>query len=168
LRLRPETLADRANPSFVARRLQHREFAAYTSVDVQPQADGDIAGLAVYHSDDNHIRFEVSGVGRRVVRVVRRLAGAEDVVGECGVDTPTVRLAVEGRRLEGRSGQLEFRVADVAGGWHLVGQVDAIGLSASVAGGFFGVVIGLFATSSGATSTVVADFDWFEYTGVSA
>jgi xylan 1,4-beta-xylosidase len=166
LRLRPETLADRANPSFVARRIEHRHFAAHTSVDIAPRADSDVAGMAIYHSDDHHIRFEVAGVSRRVVRVVRRLAGVEDVVGERSVEATPVRLGVEGHVTQGGGGQLHFRVADAEGAWHPVADVDARGLSASVAGGFFGVVIGLFATSSGTASAVVADFDWFEYRGI--
>jgi xylan 1,4-beta-xylosidase len=161
LQLRPETLADQANPSFVARRLQHRNFSAHTGIDFEPELDGDCAGLAVYHSGSHHFRFEVAGVGRRVARVIRRLADVEEIVGQCDVETATVRLGVEGRQ-----GLLEFRIADGAGNWHLIAQVDSVGLSASVAGGFFGVLIGVFGTSSGVPTTAVADFDGFEYMGV--
>jgi xylan 1,4-beta-xylosidase len=173
LQLRPEGLASRGNPSFVARRLEHRQFSAYMCIDVQPQIETEVAGLALYRSDDYQIRFEVSGVGRRVVRVWRRVAGIDEVVGERGVDTATVRLGVETCGAD-----YEFRVADRAGLWHAVARIDAGCLSTRVAGGFFGVVIGVYATSgtasttsiaptaSTALGTTVADVDWFEYSGV--
>jgi len=46
LQLRPETLADQANPSFVARRLQHRNFSAHTGIDFEPELDGDCVAYA--------------------------------------------------------------------------------------------------------------------------
>jgi alpha-N-arabinofuranosidase len=44
-----------------------------------------------------------------------------------------------------------------------VATVDGRVLSWSVAGGFFGALVGVYATSDGAPSTTTADFDWFEY-----
>jgi beta-xylosidase-like protein len=41
-------------------------------------------------------------------------------------------------------------------------------LSATAAGGFFGVLVGVHATSGGAESSTVADVDWFEYGGIDA
>jgi xylan 1,4-beta-xylosidase len=159
LRLRAATLADRANPSFVARRLQHQRFSAYTCVEMAPQTPGESAGLVVYHSGDHHYRFEVAGVDRRVVRLVQRIGGIDETVGQREIDGAQVLLGVEG---DGST--LQFRVGQ-SGTWQVVANAAAHLLSASVAGGFFGVVVGLYATSSGAPSTSVADFDWFEYSG---
>jgi xylan 1,4-beta-xylosidase len=153
LRLRPPTLADRANPSFVGRRVQHRDFTAYTVVDVAPRAPGEAAGLALVHSDAFHIRFEVSGVGPRAVRLVCRRDGVDAVVAEVGAGDGIVRLGVEAR-----GQQYAFRLGD-----ETVAVVDGRVLSWRVAGGFFGALVGVYATSNRAPSTTTADFDWFEY-----
>ncbi|MFN2286052.1 MAG: hypothetical protein ACK2UQ_16685, partial [Anaerolineae bacterium] len=36
-------------------------------------------------------------------------------------------------------------------------------LSTTVAGGFVGAYLGMYASSNGQPSTSIADFDWFEY-----
>ncbi|HYU67290.1 MAG TPA: hypothetical protein VEK09_11085, partial [Jatrophihabitantaceae bacterium] len=153
LRLRPETLADRANPSFVGRRQEHRDFTAYTVVDVAPAAADEAAGLAVVKSDAFHIRLEIFGVGDRGARLVSRRDGVDTVVATVPVADGVVRLGVEARAQDYR-----FRVGE-----RTVASVDGRILSSTVAGGFFGAVVGVYATSSGNSSTAVADFDWFEY-----
>ncbi len=67
-----------------------------------------------------------------------------------------VRLGVEARAQD-----YTFRVGE-----QTVASVDGRILSSTVAGGFFGAVVGVYATSSGHSSTTVADFDWFEYTPI--
>jgi len=153
LRLRPETLADRANPSFVGRRQEHRDFAAYTIVDVAPAAEGEAAGLAVVKSDAFHIRLEIFGVNDRGARLVSRRDGVDTVVATVPVANGVIRLGVEARAQD-----YTFRVGE-----QTVASVDGRILSSTVAGGFFGAVVGVYATCSGNSSTIVADFDWFEY-----
>jgi xylan 1,4-beta-xylosidase len=153
LRLRPETLADRANPSFVGRRQEHRDFTAYTVVDVAPAAEDEAAGLAVVKSGAFHIRLEIFGVGDRGARLVSRRDGVDTVVATVPVADGVVRLGVEARAQD-----YTFRVGE-----QTVASVDGRILSSTVAGGFFGAVVGVYATSSETQSTTVADFDWFEY-----
>jgi alpha-N-arabinofuranosidase len=49
----------------------------------------------------------------------------------------------------------------------LLKNVDGRILSTDVAGGFVGAYIGLYASSNGGVSSNCADFDWFEYSGIS-
>jgi xylan 1,4-beta-xylosidase len=107
----------------------------------------------VLHSDAVHIRLEVFGVGDRAGRLVFRSDGVETVVAVAPAGAGAVRHGVEARAQD-----YTFRVGE-----RTVGTVDGRILSSTVAGGFFGVLIGVFATSGGAPSTTVADFDWFEY-----
>ncbi len=158
LQLRPPTLADRGNPSFVGRRLQHRDFSAHTVVDVVPAADGEAAGLALVHSDAFHIRLELSGVAARVVRATVRRAGVDTVAGEVTVPAGPVQLGVEAR---GDDYQLRVGAQPVA-------TVDGRVLGWPLAGGFFGALVGLYATSTGTASSTTADFDWFEYAPLDA
>ena len=160
LQLRPETLSDVANPSFVCRRQQHRNFTAYAALEFTPRADGECAGLAIVHSDAFQLRLEVSGVESRLARVIRRDGGKDRVVGEHPVHEGPLRCGVEARGAE-----YEFRFADVHGDWTTIATADGGHLSYRQAGGFFGAVVGLYASSNGTSSDCFADFDWFEYDG---
>jgi xylan 1,4-beta-xylosidase len=163
LRLRPASLADRANPSFVGRRVAHASFAAAVALEFSPAAAGERAGLVLLHSDAAQLRLDVGGVGRRTVQLVRRAGGVEEVAAEQPVGPGPLLLGVEAR------GQAHtFRVADRQGAWRTVGTLDGGALSATVAGGFFGVLVGVHATAGGAASATVADVDWFEYGGIDA
>jgi xylan 1,4-beta-xylosidase len=158
LLLRPPTLADRANPSFVGRRLADSDFTAHTVVDFTPRAEGEAAGLALLHSDAFHIRLEVAGVDERVAQVISRTAAEDRLLAAVPAPDGPVQLGVEAH---GQSYVL--RVAGEA-----LATVDGRLLSWSVAGGFFGALVGLYATSNAAPSDNTADFAWFEYVALAS
>jgi alpha-N-arabinofuranosidase len=100
--------------------------------------------------------------GHRVVRLIRRAAGTDELLTEETVPAGRVRLAVEAHEQAYR-----FRYADAAGVWRPIGApVDGSVLSTQVAGGFIGAYLGLYASSGGRPSSSTADFDWFEYRGL--
>jgi alpha-N-arabinofuranosidase len=156
LHARPVALTDAANPSFVCRRLRSRDFTAYTALELAPSSDDETAGVALVHSPDFQLRFEIFGVDRRTARVVRRAGGVDEIAGTLPVAQGLIRLGVESR---GTS--TEFRLDD-GEGWRIVARCDASHLSYRSAGGFFGVVIGMFAAGGDQPEPGVADFDWFE------
>ena len=161
LRLRPQTLAERANPSFVGRRQQHIHFAAEAALHFTPQAEHECAGLVVLQNNDFHYRCEISldEQGRTVARLTQRAAGQEMIVAEQPVTGPDFRLQVAAQGQEFR-----FAVAAAGGPWQALGEaVDGRILSTQLAGGFVGTMIGLYASSNGRESDNMADFDWFEY-----
>nr|WP_276514241.1 hypothetical protein [Actinomadura citrea] len=155
LRVRPETLADVANPSFLGRRQQHQDFAAFTSLDFAP-ADEERAGLALVQNNDFHVLLVSTSQG---VRLVGREQGAETVLAAGPAVPGPVRLAFEAH---GRWYQAYYGSAP--GEWAPLGPpVDGDLLSSQVAGGFTGAYIGLYATSNGRAGGGHADFAWFEY-----
>ncbi len=154
LAVRPETLGELANPSFVCRRQQHRDFIATSELDFEPATGTECAGLAVVQSDDFQIRLEICREnGSRQARAVRRTHGNDDVLATAPIGAGPPRLAVRG---EGP--RYTLSVDDVA-----LAEVDGSHLSYAEAGGFFGAVVGMFATGNGEPSNNVADFGWFEY-----
>lgn len=155
LRARPESMTDVANPSFICRRVSARDFTAFTALEFAP-SDDETAGLALVHSPDFQLRLEICGGERRAARVLRRIGGVDEIVGSVPVSTRLVRLGVECHGADA-----EFRLHDGAG-WQVVARSDVGELSYRGAGGFFGVVIGVFASSNGKSGSAVADFDWFE------
>lgn len=167
LRARPEPLTGQGNPSFVGRRLQHRDFAAFSCLDFTPATDTECAGVALVHSDASQVRLEIGGVATREARVVRRSDGEDEVVATVPVRGGPLRVGVEAH-----GPQVEFRIAEPGASWRTIAGVDASHLSSRRAGGFFGVLIGMFAVETAHAprpaaapldAAGTADFDWFEY-----
>ncbi|GAA0339757.1 glycoside hydrolase family 43 protein [Actinoallomurus spadix] len=163
LRLRPETVTEHVCPSLIARRQRHAHFAAQTALDFVPAGPNECAGLVLLQNDDFQIRCVVTlGDGGRVLRLVRRAAGADETLAEEPLPEGRVRLAVEAH-----DQAYAFRYAMPGSPWRpLGGPVDGSVLSTEVAGGFIGACLGMYASSTGADSANVADFDWFEYRGL--
>lgn len=142
---RPATLSGKANPTFLARRLQHAKFTASTSFEVSP-APGVSAGLAILQSETHHYFC-----------AVRRTAGGLELFLELADGgAPTVmsrtRLPETSRiqlRVTGDEGTLAFAYALSPGEWRdFVPVADTRPVTVQAAGGgnhFTGAVIGLHA-----------------------
>jgi len=147
LRFRPEGLGDNANPSFLARRQQHRNATAETTLRDVPLVDGDRAGLAVLQSDDYwYALAAVRRDGRPMIELSRRRGPDTAATGEVIATAP---LAGEGPvrfRIVARGGLYDFAWARGEGEWTvLLADADGEMLSTRVAGGFVGAVFGVFA-----------------------
>jgi xylan 1,4-beta-xylosidase len=155
LKIRPQTLTERVNPSFVGRRQQHIDFAAHTLLDFTPQG-AECAGLALIWNDDFQIRFVRTTRG---LELVRRDSGEDTLMATAEIPSGPVRLGVEAR---GQSYQARYAAAP--GEWRDLGvPLDGRILSTERAGGFTGTYIGLYASSNGHPSDNTATFAWFEY-----
>jgi xylan 1,4-beta-xylosidase len=162
LRLRPERLSERVNPSFVGRRQQHIHFAAQIMMEFTPQAESECAGLALVQNDQFHFCFVVTQSDRPMVRLIKRAAGVEEILAEQPIAAGRCTL-----KIEAHEQAYSFYVAVEPERWQVVAvDVDGRILSTPVAGGFVGTVIALYASSNGQASTTSADFDWFEYRGL--
>jgi xylan 1,4-beta-xylosidase len=159
LRLRPERLSERVNPSLVGRRQQHIHFAAQTMLEFTPQTEHECAGLTLVQNDAFHFCFVVTRTDRPVVRLIKRMAGVEEILAEQPLDAGRCYL-----KIEAHEQAYNFYVATEPDVWQPVAKdIDGRILSTPVAGGFVGAVIALYASSNGQASANVADFDWFEY-----
>ncbi|WP_410050243.1 hypothetical protein [Actinomadura sp. CNU-125] len=155
LRVRPETLADAANPSFVGRRQQHPDFAAFTELEFAA-SDDEQAGLALVQNGDFHVLLVSTDRG---LRLLKREQGVETVLAETAPAPGRVRLGFEAHGRWYRASYAVRPGPPVPLGDPLDGDM----LSSQVAGGFTGVYIGLYASSNGRATANHADFDWFEY-----
>lgn len=161
LRLRPQTISEWSNPSFVGRRQQHFHFAARTHMEFTPRQSHECAGLVVLQNNDFQYRCVVTlnEAGHCVTRLIQRQAGHETQLAEQPIEPGRVYLKVEAHEQDYR-----FYVANVPEQWQPLGAtVDGRILSTTLAGGFVGAMLGLYASSNGHASDNVADFDWFEY-----
>jgi xylan 1,4-beta-xylosidase len=67
-------------------------------------------------------------------------------------------------KIEGTANEYAFYFSDTGKEeYRLLGKQDTRYLSTEVAGGFTGVMIGLYASSNGQPSTAKAYFNWFDY-----
>ena len=163
LKLRAEKLSDYANPSFIGRRLQHFDFAARTPLEFTPANAHESAGLVLIQNAHYHFRFvaTLNAAGEAVVRLEQRANDVETVIAERVVSAGRLYLKVEAVGMD-----YSFAFATVSEQWQtLTEKVDGRILSTTVAMGFTGVYIGLYASSNGEISENVADFDYFEYVG---
>ena len=142
---RSETLAGKANPSFLARRLQHAKFEASTGLDV-PTAPGVSAGLAVFQSETNHYYFAVHRTAEDLDLFLELANGQRPTVIARTKLSTTAHLDL---RVTGDEGTLAFTYATKSGEWQtLVPAAETLPVTVQAAGGglhFTGAVVGLHA-----------------------
>ncbi|WP_329429579.1 glycoside hydrolase family 43 protein [Streptosporangium sp. NBC_01495] len=156
LRVRPQTLRERAAPSLVARRQRHIAFAAHTVMEFRPEGK-ECAGLVLFQNDDFHITLVLTAHG---LELTRRSGGTDTLLVRADV-VPSGPLWLG---VEAHGQDYQARYALRPGEWtDLAAPVDGRVLGSTVAGGFTGAMIGLYASSNGHPSTNTAAFDWFEY-----
>ncbi|MFN2235599.1 MAG: glycoside hydrolase family 43 protein [Anaerolineales bacterium] len=163
LQLRPETIMERANPSFVGRRQQHINFAASLAMEFTPGNSAECAGLVLLQNENYQIRCVVTlnNSNESILQLTRREAGIDQMLHEQNCQPGRIYLKVEAKGQD-----YQFSAANQFGEWLTLGDpVDGRVLSTPVAGGFTGTYIGMYASSNGNTSENLAYFDWFEYLG---
>jgi len=164
LRLRPQMLSERCNPSFVGRRQQHIDFVARVAMEFSPREEHECAGLVLIQSIDFHFLFIVTqSAGNDVIKLVKREKGADILLAEQMIPAGRIYL-----RVQAIGQEYSFFAAILPETWKPVAEnVDGRILSTPVAGGYVGAYIGMYASSNGRASRNFADFDWFEYKGIS-
>lgn len=158
--LKPDALRDAANPAFIGRRQQHMHFAARSKMCFQPENESECAGMALLMSSNFYLSMEYAVAdGQKVVRLVRRCAGKEEVLASVPCHAETLWLKICVHEL-----CCSFYFAQTPEEWQtLTENVDGSLLSPDRAGGFTGTFIGMYASANGTASNAHADFDWFEY-----
>lgn len=174
LQLRPETVAGKMNPSYAARRQQHTNFTASTSMEFSPQTESEKAGLLCFMNED-HFYFLCTSIenNKPVIQLYRSAANKTDsnsMVLLVSKVLPDNKSAVQ-LKVEANADKYRFFYSTDNRNWTLFKDgIDGKFLSTRVAGGFgsnfVGCTIGLYATSLGLKSGNMAYFDWFEYKGI--
>jgi alpha-N-arabinofuranosidase len=172
LKLRPETVAGKLNPSYIGRRQQHTNFVATTDVRFKARIAKEKAGLLCFINEDHFYFLAIStSNGHPVVQLLQSSLNKADtndmvLLAEREMQhKPHILLRAEA---EGSNYRFSYSVDGV--NWTVVkDKIDGRFLSTKVAGGFganfVGCTIGPYATSLGTTSTNTAAFDWFSYKG---
>jgi len=156
LRAGSDRLGAYGSPSFIGRRQQHATAQVTTAVQFIPARPGDAAGLVAFQNDEHFYFLAIDAAaadgGEARVRLLRRF-GADDPIN--GVELASVALpsgpdaagAPVYLRIDAREGLYDFSYATREGAWiTLLSGADGTVLSTRTAGGFVGVVFGLYAT----------------------
>ena len=144
----------------LGRRQQHHNFCVRTLLEFEPENDNECAGIVLFQNNDFHFRFIITRVNdKKVLQLIKRENSQEDRLGEVEVKNKKIYL-----KIEAQGKYSDFFIAEEPETWKLAAEfVDTSLLSPSVAGGFVGTYIGMYASSHGKKSSNYADFDWFEY-----
>ena len=144
---------DALSPTFVGRR--QREFATITraSLQFEPMAHGQEAGITVYQSELHHYEVGVMMDGTdRWVFVRQRIGSVSAVMARVQWKASSIELMIQSDALEYRLGY-----ADENGVFHPLATAYTRYVSSEIAGSFTGVFLGMYVVGD-----TPADFDWFE------
>ncbi|WP_163711368.1 glycoside hydrolase family 43 protein [Mangrovibacterium lignilyticum] len=160
LRLRGSAskIAEPDSPTFAGRRLQHLYFTATTSLEFEPDKDGEEAGMILLNNGSYFDMMIGREAGQKYLSVKLMFGTTLSESARIPLSSGPVTL-----RITGEKSSFSFSYAQDEDNFQEVEKVDAKFLSSETAGGFTGVYVGLYATGNGEACSSDADFDWFEY-----
>lgn len=164
LKLLPSTVTGHGNVSFIGRRQQHMSFLACTKMEFHPKAEGEEAGMVLYQNRKFNYRYTYTHKeNKAIIQLVKCENEEEMILAEQEISAERLYLKIEAYGQAFNFYYGTSRNSETT----LLQSVDGRILSTDVAGGFVGAYIGLYASGNGHISSNYADFDWFEYTGIS-
>ncbi|MFD2966308.1 glycoside hydrolase family 43 protein [Sphingobacterium bambusae] len=154
------TLNDLDAVSMVARRQTEHDFIAETALELASTDQDAEAGITLFQNNTHHYDLLVrkKDVGY-VVQLRVKVGSLTYIAGEKQVSSAQLTLKIVGNPHQYSFFIKENKVKDYAA----IAALDTRYLSTEVAGGFTGVMIGLYASSLSESSNAKAYFDWFLY-----
>lgn len=142
LSAREEPLTGDGNPSYLARRVQHNDFEAETTLEV-PEHSGVSAGLVLFQNDRYHYFMGVRKVGDEGQVYLECVKdGKKELLREVNIgQSDQVAL-----RVEALEDVCSFEFATSPHEWRsFMSDLDAMMITTHVAGGFVGATVGIHA-----------------------
>ena len=162
LKATPVSLNDNSDsPTFVGHRQEDVDFTATTSLHLKKAAGGDEAGLTVYMFEPSHYDLFVKQLSGGKQAVVLRYQLNALTHTEKEIILPQdkeVQL-----RVKGDQELYTFEYATDGKNFHELGKMNTRYISTETAGGFTGIMLGLYAVSGSESSEAVGEFGYFEY-----
>ncbi len=156
----PYTLNERESPSFIGRRQTEHDFSASTLLEFNSSSDNEEVGMTLIQNSGHHYDLLFKKSGNQTVAQLRVHVGSLSYVAAEQVISGNQILF----KIQGTPMQYIFSFADPKNEqYQELGRLDTRYLSTEVAGGFTGVMIGLYTSSNGKPSKAKAYFDWFDY-----
>ena len=164
LNLKPETVMEMGNPSFVGKRQQHINSIAETELNFNPKTEYEKAGLVVLQ-DESHFYFLAKSIknGQTQVELYKSVHRKKEVelVNSLPIANSKVTL-----RIESKGDKYNFSISENGKDFKSIAEnQDGKHLSTKIAGSFIGCVYGMYATSNGEKSENKASFKYLKYSG---
>lgn len=156
----PYTLDETEAISMICRRQTEHDFRAETLLEFNSSANNEEAGMTLIQNNTHHYDLLLKKLGNQhVVQLRVKVGSLSYIAGEKQVKSNKLKL-----KIEGTPSQYAFYCAEAdSDNFNELGRLDTRYLSTEVAGGFTGVMIGLYTSSNGKPSKARAYFDWFDY-----
>ncbi|GHU95890.1 glycoside hydrolase 43 family protein [Bacteroidia bacterium] len=156
----PFTLNETEALSMICRRQTEFNFSAATSLEFNAANDNEETGMTLIQNNTHHYDLLLKKTGQQTVVQLRVKVGSLAYIAAQKVVANSKVLF----KIEGDIHQYTFYFAEADHQpYKELGKLDTRYLSTEVAGGFTGVMIGLYASSNGKPSKAKAFFDWFDY-----
>ena len=166
LKLKPQTVMEMQNPSFIGKRQQHLNCAIETKLNFSAATDQEKAGLIVFQNE-SHFYYLCKTVdnGKPAIHLYKSTTDSKTMETIAQITIPTTQAEVW-FRIQAKGEFYAFEYALKANDWKtLKDNVDAKFLSTHVAGGFIGCIFGMYATSSGNESSNACSYKYLSYEG---
>ncbi|MGA9639421.1 glycoside hydrolase family 43 protein, partial [Flavobacterium sp.] len=163
IELRPQTVSDWKNPSYLAKRVKDHDFEASTKMTFSSKKENEQAGMVLYRKSSIHYQLL-----KQKEEVVLLKTIAKEVSTEKGLTQEIARMPYKGKELVfkvvGKGIEAQFYFGSTISDLNKIGGVqDLSSFGDEIAWGFNGTYVGMYATSNGKESTNTATFDWFDY-----
>jgi len=168
IKLKPETVSGKSNPSFIARRQQHSYCELSTVIEFSAQHENEKAGLIAFQMEEYFYYFCKSIIdGKDVLQLYisnkDKNSNNMNLLSQMEIQKNKnlyLRITASGK-------DYSFYYAYDKNDWKLFqDKVDASFLSPRNVYGFVGTVLGMYATSLGKPSSNKVYYDWLEYSGM--
>lgn len=161
--LRPQTVSEWKNPSYLAKRVKHHGYEVSTKMRFSSKKENEQAGLVLYRKSSTHYQLL-----RQQNEIVLLKTTAKEVNAEKGLTEEVARMPYNGKevilKVVGKGLKATFYYGSSEIDIMQIGEVqDLSHFGDEIAWGFNGTYVGMYATSSGQESKSKARFDWFEY-----
>jgi alpha-N-arabinofuranosidase len=166
------TMRGKEHPAFAGRRIRHKNWTFMAALEFNPQQSCESAGIILLQSEDFQYRLElyaalspapVAASAELSLRLIRAEGKADEIVAsgewsEAASGGPLILAArCEEMELSFFYGKDQYSLKPFAN------SLDARILSTEYAGGFTGLVAGVFASANGTDTGNFADVIWTEY-----
>jgi len=163
LKLKPETIMEKGNPSFIGKRQQHLYSTSDVSLTFDPKSENEKAGLVIFQDEKHFYYLCKSKVGTQ--HMIQLYKSKEDQTMELLAQSPNTFKSIK-LRIQSEGDKYSFFYATKGNKFvTLKSDVDGKFLSTKTAGGFIGCIYGMYATSSGKPSENTASFKFLRYAG---
>ena len=163
INLRPQTVNEWKNPSYLAKRVKSHHFEASTNMEFSSKKENEKAGLVLYRKSSIHYQLMKEKNSIVLIKTIAKEVNAEKGISEIIAEKPyrekNVALKIIGDGLNAK-----FYFGSNKNDLQQIGDTqDLSNFGDEIAWGFNGTYVGMYATSLGERSKKKALFNWFEY-----